>query len=101
MLLWVSRGEGGEVGEQGLVDLADEVALDAADDRFFAESLAGAFVDVGAGAWVVAHPAQGHGVQRVVGGPVAAAVQPVPVGASGADRYWGGAAQAGQGGLGP
>src|SRR5205823_5612181 len=54
----------------------------------------------GAGAGVVAHAAQHDGVQGVVGCPVAAAVEPVSVGAPGAGGDRRGAAQVGQGGLG-
>jgi hypothetical protein len=43
MLLWMSSGvEGGEVGEEGGVDLADDVLLEAVDDFFLAEALLGA-----------------------------------------------------------
>lgn len=71
MLLWRSRGEGGEVGHQG------GVALQAAQDLLLAEAFRDAAVDAGAGALVVAHAAERDGVQGVVGAAVAAAVEAV------------------------
>jgi hypothetical protein len=68
----------GQVG----VDLAGDVALEAADDLTFAQSFGGASFDVVAGGLVVAHPDDGDDVQRAVRGTVAAAAEPVP--ASGA-----------------
>jgi hypothetical protein len=73
-----------EVGDQGVVDLAGEVALDAAQDLRLGHPLLGAPLGVGAGAWTPAH-ANDHGqVER----PVRATVQPVPVGGAraGGDR---------------
>src|SRR3989454_10969461 len=96
----MSSGERMEVGEQGGVDFADDVAFEASHDLFLSESLLGASLHVGAGAGVVAHAAQHDGVQGVVGCPVAAAVEPVSVGAPGAGGGRRGAAQVGQGGLG-
>lgn len=62
MLLWRSRGEGGEVGPEGCVDVADDVALEAAEDLLLAEALGDASLLVGAGALVVAQAAEGDGV---------------------------------------
>src|SRR5437667_8443643 len=92
--------EGGEVGEECGVDFADEVALEAAHDLLLGEALFGASFDVGLGGRVVAHPAQGDGVEGAVGLSVAAAVESVAVGAAGAGRQGRGAAQVGQGGFG-
>ena len=46
--------------EEGGVDFADDVALEAADDLFLGEALFGAAFDVGAGAGVVAHVGTGR-----------------------------------------
>src|SRR5690242_1888530 len=100
MLLWKSSAvEGGEVGQEGGVDFADDVALEASHDVLAAESLLGASLDVGAGAGVIAHATQHDGVQGVVGCAVAAAVEPVSVGAAGAGRDRCHSAQVGEGGL--
>jgi hypothetical protein len=53
MLLWLSSGRGGE----GSVDLAGDVAFEAADDFFLCEAFGGAAFDVGAGALVPAQSA--------------------------------------------
>jgi hypothetical protein len=52
-----------------------------------------AFGGVGLGFGVVAEPAEHDGVQRAVGLPVPAAVEPVPVGFAGGDRDGAGAAE--------
>jgi hypothetical protein len=52
------------------------------------------------GRLVAVHADQGDAPQCVVGQPVPAAVQPVTVGAPGGHRNEGGAAEAGEGGLG-
>ena len=81
-----------------LVDLAGDVALEAADDLAFGQALGGAAFDVGAGGLVVAHPDDGDDVEGAVGGSVAAAAEPVPAGgAAAAGWLWGDAAQLGEG----
>jgi hypothetical protein len=47
-----------------------------------------AFGGVGLGFGVVAEPAEHDGVQRAVGLPVPAAVEPVPLGFAGGSRQW-------------
>src|SRR5438552_10921770 len=87
-----SAVQGFEVGAECVVSLAGDVALEAAEDLASAESLGGAFGGVGAGAVAVAEAADGDHVQRPVGLSVAAEVEPVAVGASGAGLDRGGAA---------
>jgi hypothetical protein len=48
------------------VDLADEVALEAADDLPLGQAFGGASLDVGAGGFVVAHPDDGGHVEGAV-----------------------------------
>src|SRR6266581_274551 len=75
---WRDEGvEVGEVGAEGVVELAGDVALEAADDLGFGQALGGAPVGVGAGASAVAEPADGDQVECAVGLAVAAAVEPV------------------------
>src|SRR3974377_2228172 len=62
------------------VELAGDVALEAAADLPGGLSLGGAPGDVGAGPGAAAHPDQRDGVDGAVQGPVAAAVEPVPDG---------------------
>src|SRR4051812_17348278 len=79
------------------VDLPGDVALEAADDLSLAEALAGAAFDVVAGGLVMAHPHDGDDVERAVGGPVAAAAEPVSAGgASAAGGLWRDAAELGE-----
>src|SRR5438132_3313635 len=92
-------GEGGEVGAEGVVDLAGDVALEAADDLFLVEALGVAAFGVGAGAWTVAESADGDQMECSVGFAVAAAVEPVPGRAAGGGRDRTGAAKAGEGAL--
>src|SRR6266536_6206997 len=75
--------EVGEVGTEGVVELAGDVALEAADDLGFGQALGGATVGVGAGASAVAEAADGDQVDCAVGVAVAAAVEPVAARASG------------------
>src|SRR5665647_2612729 len=82
------------------VDLAGDVAFEAAHDFAFALALAGAAVDVGPGRLVVAHADKDDAVERGVGLAVAAPVEPVAVclARGGVDR--GGAAEHREGGFG-
>src|SRR6266496_4406527 len=89
--------EVGEVGTEGVVELAGDVALEAADDLGFAQALGGAAVGVGAGASTVAEPADGDQVERSVGLAVAAAAEPVSARASGGGGDWTGSAETGEG----
>jgi hypothetical protein len=66
-----------------VVDLAGDGSFEAAHDVLFGESFGGSAEDVGAGAFVVSHADEGHGVERVVGASVAAAVEAVAGGAAG------------------
>src|SRR5215212_4932013 len=88
-----------EVGDEGVVDLAGEVALDAADDLGFGQALFGPPFDIGAGAGTEPHPDDHGQVQGPVGVAVPAAVQPVPAGLARAGRDGGDPAQVGEGGL--
>src|SRR6266498_4636484 len=89
--------EVGEVGTEGVVELAGDVALEAADDLGFGQALGGATVGVGAGASAVAEAADGDQVECAVGVAVAAAVEPVSARASGGGGDRAGAAEAGEG----
>ena len=85
---------------QCAVDLAGDVALEAADDLGLGDALGGASLDVGAGAWVAAQAAEDDAVEGGVGLAVAAAVEPVRglFARGGGDR--GDAAERGEGGFG-
>ena len=61
------------------VDLAGDVALEAADDLGLGLSFFGAAFDVGAGGRVRSHAGEHDPPQAMVGLPVAAGVEPVPV----------------------
>ena len=76
--------------------LAGDVALEAAHDLGLGLAFGDAPVDVILGGLVAAHADQGDAPEGAVRIPVAAAVQAVPVGASGADRNRGGAAEPGE-----
>src|SRR4051794_1992498 len=82
---WGERsGRGGlreQVGGEGVVDLARDVALEAADDLGLGLAFGGAPRGVGAWAVAVAQGADGDHVQRAVGVAVAAVVEAVAVGA--------------------
>jgi hypothetical protein len=69
---WGWLVEAGEVGAQGVVGLAGDVALQAAHDFGLCFALSGAAAQVGACAWAVAQAADGDQVQCSVGLPVAA-----------------------------
>jgi hypothetical protein len=60
------------------VDLAGDVAFQAADDLGLGQAFGGAPGDVGAGGGVGAHPGDHDPPQGVVGLPVTAGVEPVP-----------------------
>src|SRR5579859_962326 len=79
------------------VELAGDVALEAAADLPGGLSLGGAPGDVGAGPGAAAHPDQRDGVDGAVQRPVSAAVKPVPDGLAAAGRERAGAAQRGVG----
>src|SRR5712691_1333487 len=86
-----------EVGAEGVVGLAGDVAFEAAEDLASVEAVGGSFGGVGAGAVAVAEAADGDHVQCSVGLSVAAEVEPVAVGAAGAGLDRGGAADPGEG----
>src|SRR6266849_44621 len=91
------RAEVGKIGAEGVVELAGDVALEAADDLGFGQALGGATVGVGAGASAVAEPADSDQVECAVGFAVAAAVEPVSARASGGGGDRTGAAWLGEG----
>jgi hypothetical protein len=70
-----------------------------AGDVELGQALFGPPLDIGRGRWVAVHPDQRDAPQGVVGPAVAAAVQPVAVGAARGCRDRDGAAQMRQGGL--
>jgi len=78
---------------------AGDVALEAAHDLGLGLAFGGAAGDVVLGGLMAAHADQGDAPQGAVGLAVAAAVQPVPVGAAGGDGYRGGSAEPGEGGF--
>src|SRR6266700_6855830 len=82
------------------VDLAGDVAFQAADDLAFALAFVGAPFDVVLGRLVVAHADEDDPVERRVGLPVAASVEPVPAGLAGRGGGRLGAAEHREGGLG-
>src|ERR1019366_9731490 len=73
--LWC--GVVGEVGAKGVVDLAGDVALEAAEDLALGLAFGGPSLRVGAGALAVAQSADGDQVQCPVGLAVAAVVEAV------------------------
>lgn len=60
---------------QGPVDLSSHESFEAAHDVLLVHPLLGAAFDLGAGAFVEANAGEHDGLQGVVGGPVAAAVE--------------------------
>src|SRR5712691_6645455 len=88
-----------EIGSEGVVGLAGDVALEAAEDLASVESVGFAFGGVGAGAGVVAEAADGDHVECSVGLAVAAVVEAVAGGAAGAGLDRGGGAELGEGGF--
>ncbi len=81
-----SAVEGLEVGAEGVVGLAGDVALEAAEDFASVEAVGCAFVGVGTGAFAVSEAADGDHVQGSVCLSVAAVVESVAGGAAGAGR---------------
>src|SRR5450755_2068372 len=67
----------GEVGAEGVEDLAGDVALEAAHDLALGLAFGGSALDVCAGAVAVAQPADGDEVKRPVGLAVTAVVEAV------------------------
>ena len=63
----MAAGRVGEVGAQRVVDLAGDVAFEAAHDFAFGFPFGGSAFDVGAGALAVAHSADGDQMQSAVG----------------------------------
>src|SRR5436309_915053 len=94
-----SAVECAEVGAEGVVGLAGDVALEAAEDLASVESVCGPLAGVGAGAVAVAEATDGDHVQRPVRLPIAAVVESVSARASGAGLDRGGAAELGEGGF--
>src|SRR6266705_7070240 len=92
-----SAVEGFEVGSECVEGLAGDVALEAAKDLAFVESVGGPFVGVGLRPLAVAQAADGDHVECAVGLSVAAGVESVAVGAAGACLDRGGAADLGEG----
>ena len=82
---------------EGAEDLAGDGSFQGPVDGLLRPPLGQVGVAVGAGARVVGHPVVDHQVQGAVRGAVAAAGEPVPVGASGADGDRGCAAEGGEG----
>src|SRR5260221_10663267 len=74
-------------GAQAGIDLAGDVALEAADDLGLGQALGGAPLDVGAGRGVGAHPGDDDPPQGVIGLAIAAGVE---AGAGGPAPGWGG-----------
>jgi len=97
MLLWSVKAWEQDLlvarGLEGVVELAGDVALEAADDLGLGQAFGGATGGVGAGAWVVAQASEDDHVEGVVGGAIAAAVEAVAVGPSAASGDGGHAAQ--------
>ena len=88
-------------GAQAGIDLAGDIALEAADDLGLGQALGGAPLDVRAGRGVGAHPGDDDPPQGVIGLAVAAGVEAVAgaLARGGGDR--GGGAQVRPGRLGP
>src|SRR5438093_7458260 len=86
-----------QIGAERLVDLAGDVALEAADDLAAVEAFGFASLGVGAGAGVVAEAADGDHVECAVGLAVAAVVEAVAAGAAAAGLDRGGGAELGEG----
>jgi hypothetical protein len=84
-----------------VVDLAGYVALETSDDVGLGQAFLGPPFHIGAGAGVVAEPAENDHVEGPVGVAVAAAVESVSVGAAAAGGDRCGTTQVGEGGLGP
>lgn len=74
------EGSAGEGSADDWVELADEVAFQAADDLHLGFTLRGATFNVVPCGLVIAHPYDHHVIQRGIGLAVASSVQPMPVG---------------------
>jgi hypothetical protein len=74
------RSEGVEVGLEGVVDLAGDVALETAHDLALRFALLGASFGVGSGAPAVGQPADGDEVKRSVGLAITTGVEAMPGG---------------------
>jgi hypothetical protein len=72
-------GRAGQVADDGVVDLAGDVALEAADDLFFGLAFGGAPGHVVLGALVPREAVQHDEIQGAVGLAVTAAVEAMPV----------------------
>jgi hypothetical protein len=86
-------GSAQEVADKRVVELAGDVALEAADDLGLGLAFGGAALDVGAGALAVAQPTDGDHVQGAVGVAITAVVEAMPVAATAGDRDRAGGAQ--------
>jgi hypothetical protein len=104
MLLWSGKWVRGSVlgdqGEQGVEDLAGDVALQAADDLGLRQAFVSAALGVSARPCVIAEPDENDDVECIVGATVTAAIEPVSVGASAAGGDRRGAAEVREGGFG-
>src|SRR5512132_4461678 len=80
---WRSPLRRSEVGEEGVVGLAGDIALEAAHDFRFGLAFGGAALGVGACPVAVAQAADGDQVKRAVGLAVAAEVEAMPGGFAG------------------
>ena len=89
--------EVGEVGLEGGVDLAGDVALEAAEDLALGLAFGRAALRVGACALAVAQTADSDQVQGPVGLAVAAVVEAVAGGLAGGRGDWAGAAEGSEG----
>jgi hypothetical protein len=99
MFVRPSWGRAG-AGAEGAVEVAGEVALDAAADLPVGLAFGAAALDVGKGGRVAAHAAHCHGVQCAVELPVAGPVETVPAGPPGGHWDGGGSREHGEGCLG-
>jgi hypothetical protein len=98
----VSRGDArvvggghGHGGGEGAVELAGDVALEAAPDLLWCLAFGGASGDVGLGGGAAACSGHGDGVDGAVERPVSAAVESVAQGAAAAGLEWAGAGEGG------
>src|SRR5919202_2074851 len=100
MLLWVVKGRPHVGwGSQQAVDLASQVALQAANDLRLGEPLGGPSRDVVLGTWVPTHPADGEQIERPIGVAIATAVEPMAGGPARGGRQRRDSTQPGKGAL--
>src|SRR3954453_16723176 len=90
---WRLGGEVGEVGAEGVEELAGDEALEAAEDLGLGFAFGEAALGVGAGACEIAQAAGGDLLHRAVGVAVAAVVAAVAVAAPGGHGNGAGAAE--------